>query len=308
MWWKTKLLALPSARGVGAIFFSNVTPTSSSKSVQPIISFERIPLLGLHSAVLGVRPLPQVLFNQVRYAGHNKWSNIKHTKGARDLRLAKLFGLYGHKIRVAIKESGGNTNPETNYNLKKLFAEALAQQVPKATLEKIVKGAKTATELSEFLYEVRGPGRVAILVELLAKNKAMCDIMMATILRKHASSQERGVVNMFQRKGVIISDIKSGTTFDDAESDGIEVGAEEVNLLEDDETNHKNLEFIVDPYDLAVVKGELVKAGYTCQDANISYIPTVIADLNPIERNMLEKMLVKLNEEDIVTAVHTNAS
>jgi len=303
MLWKTKFLKIPLRSS--SIFFSNVAP-SCSKPVQPALFLERVPLLGLNSE--GIRPLTPVLFNQVRYAGHNKWSNIKHTKGARDLKLAKLFGLYGHKIRVAIKESGGNTNPETNHNLKKLFAEALAQQVPKATLDKIIKGSKTASEMSEILYEVRGPGRVGILVELLAKNKATCDIVMNTILRKHASSQERGVVNMFERKGVIIADMKKGTTFDDAESDGIEVGAEEVNLLEDDEADEKNLEFIVNPFDLAVVQGELVKAGYTCQDVSISYIPSVLAEPNPIERGMLEKMIIKLNEEDIVTAVHTNAT
>lgn len=306
MWWKNQLLKIPS-RSVGAYFSSNVVPICS-KSVQPSITCERVPGLGLHSHVLGVRPLPQVLVTQVRYAGHNKWSNIRHTKGARDQKLAKLFTLYGHKIRTAIKESGGNSNPETNPNVKKLISEALAQQVPKATIDKIIKGSKNAAELSEFLYEVRGPGRVGILVELLAKNKAMCDIMMSTIMRKHASSQDRGVINMFERKGVIIADMKAGTTFDDAESDGIEVGAEEVNLLEDEETDEKNLEFIVDPFDLAVVQGELIKAGYTCQDASISYIPTVTADLNPIERGMLDKMIVKLNEEEIVTAVHTNAS
>ena len=65
----------------------------------------------------------------------------------------QIFSLYSIKINIAVKDSGGNNNPETNSTLKKLIDEALAQNVPKSTIEKIVKNSKAnLDESSEYLY------------------------------------------------------------------------------------------------------------------------------------------------------------
>ena len=97
--------------------------------------------------------------------------------------------------------------------------------------------------------------------------------------------------------------MKKGTSLDDAECDAIEAGAEEVNVI-DEETN--TLEFITQDIDLVQVKGALVKAGYRCEEASITYIPNVTASPNVIERKTLEKMVDILMNEVIVTNVHTN--
>ena len=97
--------------------------------------------------------------------------------------------------------------------------------------------------------------------------------------------------------------MRKGTTLDDAESDAIEAGAEEVTLI-DEETN--TLEFVTQDIDLVQVKGALIKAGYKCEDATITYIPNVTASPNGIERKTLDKMVDVLMNEAIVTNVHTN--
>eukprot|EP00090_Calanus_glacialis_P001514 TRINITY_DN11087_c0_g1_i3.p1 TRINITY_DN11087_c0_g1~~TRINITY_DN11087_c0_g1_i3.p1 ORF type:complete len:279 (-),score=93.11 TRINITY_DN11087_c0_g1_i3:99-896(-) len=247
-----------------------------------------------------------VLQMQVRHAGHNKWSNIRHIKGARDQLDAKKIILYTAKISIAIKNNGGNTNPEANRGLKKIVEEALAQQVPKTTVERILKNYKiNAEESNEFLIEVRGPGRVGVLVECLAKKKAHLDVRLNPIFRRCGSTQEFGVINMFEKKGIIVTDMKKGQTFDDAESDAIEVGAEEVNLA-DEETSI--LEFITDEYDLFTVSGELTKAGYNCKEASISYIPNTEGSMNVMEAKTYEKLVDMLMEEEVVIAVHSNAT
>ena len=218
----------------------------------------------------------------------------------------KKISLYSAKINIAIKTSGGNTNPEVNRALKRLVDEALAQQVPKATVERILKNYKAnAEESSEFLFEVRGPGRVGVLVECLAKKKAHLDVKLNPILRRCGSTQEQGVSNMFEKKGIIVTDMKKGQTFDDAESDAIEVGAEEVNLA-DEETSM--LEFITGEHDLFTVSGELTKAGYICKEASISYIPNTEGSMNGFETKNYEKLVDMLMEEECVTAVHSNTS
>merc|ERR1712008_229792 len=108
-----------------------------------------------------------------------------------------------------------------------------------------------------FLLEVRGPGRGGVLVECLCGKKSHLD-QLNPILRKFGSSRELGIANMFEKKGIIFAEMKKGATFDDAESDAIEMGAEEVNLVEEN-----SLEFITGEYDLASVSTELTKAGYT---------------------------------------------
>ena len=99
--------------------------------------------------------------------------------------------------------------------------------------------------------------------------------------------------------------MKKETTIDDAETDAIEAGAEEVNLLDDESGT---LEFIVPDTDLVHCKGALVKAGYECQDASIVYIPNIEAAPNGIEKKTLQKMVELLMNEEIVTNVHTNAN
>ena len=59
---------------------------------------------------------------------------------------------------------------------------------------------------------------------------------------------------------------------EDAETDAIEAGAEEVNVTDE---KSGTLEFVSPDNDLVTVKGCLVKAGYECQDASIAYFPNV---------------------------------
>ena len=204
-----------------------------------------------------------------------------------------------------LKQTNNNTNLETNSSLKKVVEEALAQNVPKATVEKILKRGSRDEELcSEFVTELRGPGRVGIIVETLVKNRGLVPVKLNPIIRKHGAVEERGVLNMFDKKGVIIAPMKTGSSMDDAESDAIEAGAEEVTLIDEDE---QILEFITLDTDFVQVKGSLVKAGYQCSQASISYIPNIEVSPSGLERKALEKLLEALMSEEIVTNVHSNA-
>ena len=97
--------------------------------------------------------------------------------------------------------------------------------------------------------------------------------------------------------------MKKCATFDDAESDAIEMGAEEVNLVDEN-----ILEFITGEYDLASVSKELTKAGYTCKEATISYIPNTETELGPMEAKTLQKLVDMLMADKYVTSVHCTAA
>ena len=80
---------------------------------------------------------------------------------------------------------------------------------------------------------------------------------------------------------------------EDAETDAIEAGAEEVNVIDE---KSGTLEFVSPDNDLVTVKGCLVKAGYECQDASIAYFPNVEATPNGIEKMLLD---VNTNEQEV---------
>ena len=99
-----------------------------------------------------------------------------------------------------MKQTNNNLNLETNRPLRKLYEEALAQNVPKATVENILKKSVNNAELSsEHIWEIRGPGRAALVVECLAKSRSVVPPVINPILRKNGSVEERGILNMFDR-------------------------------------------------------------------------------------------------------------
>ena len=83
---------------------------------------------------------------------------------------------------------------------------------------------------------------------------------------------------------MFILSLRGCAVLEDAETDAIEAGAEEVNIIDE---KSGTLEFVSPDNDLVTVKGCLVKAGYECQDASIAYFPNVEATPNGIEKKML---------------------
>ena len=62
-------------------------------------------------------------------AGHSKWANIKHRKGAADARKSKMFSKLAKYIMVAARNGGGN--PQENLKLRYAIEKAKAESMPK---------------------------------------------------------------------------------------------------------------------------------------------------------------------------------
>merc|ERR1712080_82813 len=244
--------------------------------------------------------------SQVLCAGHSKWQNIKHIKAANDQENSKRNTLYTNRVMMAIKNNGDNTDPEWNPALRKVLAEAKAQNVPKATLDKAIKNSKKSGELdTEFVWEMRGPGRVAVIAECLAKKKTMIPIALNPVMKRCGTVYEQGLSNMFDRKGFIVAKLREGTCLDDAETDGIEAGAEEVEWAGEEEEGL--VLFQTDPNHLVRVQDTLNSLGYSIVEANINYLPHTCVELAPIELGVFRNLLDKLADVDMVTRVHHNA-
>lgn len=95
-------------------------------------------------------------------SGHNKWSQIKHQKGAKDQKRAALFTKILGAIAIAAK---ANPKPEDNPRLRTLVEKARAASVPNENIERAINRAKEQKDLKEFVFECIGPEGIAIVVE-----------------------------------------------------------------------------------------------------------------------------------------------
>ena len=82
-------------------------------------------------------------------AGHSKFKNIMHRKGAQDKKRAKLFSRLIREISVASKIGG--EAPDSNPRLRAAINNALSSNMSKDSINKAIKKSNLNSE-SELIY------------------------------------------------------------------------------------------------------------------------------------------------------------
>ena len=168
-------------------------------------------------------------------AGHSKFKNIMHRKGAQDKKRAKIFSRLGREISVAVKEGG--PDPEKNIRLRSAVGSAKSLNMPKDNIERAIKkgeGNDSDSNYEEVRYEGYGPDGVAIIVEALTNNKNRTAAEVRSTFSKYGGNLgETGSVSFgFKRLGSITlnkNNINEEELFDFI----IENGSEDYELNED---------------------------------------------------------------------------
>lgn len=95
-----------------------------------------------------------------RYAGHSKWQNIKHIKGAKDAERSQTFTKIGRFMKVAVagkytviivkmliyysfSEGNGSIDPKLNLKLSQVIDQARRANMPTATIQSILKSCQS---------------------------------------------------------------------------------------------------------------------------------------------------------------------
>ena len=106
-------------------------------------------------------------------AGHSKWANIRHRKGAQDAKRGKIFTKLVKEITVAVKVGGG-PDPDFNPRLRTAIINARSQSMPKDNIDRAIKKASGAggEDYSESTFEGYGPDGVAVFVECATDNNS----------------------------------------------------------------------------------------------------------------------------------------
>ncbi|GJM61562.1 YebC/PmpR family DNA-binding transcriptional regulator [Persicobacter diffluens] len=237
-------------------------------------------------------------------AGHSKWANIKHRKGAQDKKRGKLFTKLIKEIHVAVKESG--PDPDGNPRLRLAVQNAKGQNVPKDTIERAVK--KAAGEGGETYitqsFEGTGPKGVAIFVECMTDNtnRTVKDV-------RHAISKYQGKLGtngstdfIFERKGIFEIEIPEDFEFeaDELELELIDGGADEVAL------EGRELQITTAMEDFGNMQKKLEEIGLEAKAANLIRIPNNYVELADEEFIQMSKMIDMLEDFDDVQQVFHN--
>ena len=138
-------------------------------------------------------------------AGHSKFKNIMHRKGAQDKKRAKIFGRLIKELTVAARSS---TDPDSNPRLRSALAAARAANMPKDNIERVLKRAEggEGENYDEIRYEGYGPGGTALIVDAMTDNRNRTASEVRAAFNKFGGSLgETGSVSfMFDRVGQII--------------------------------------------------------------------------------------------------------
>ena len=144
-------------------------------------------------------------------AGHSKFKNIMHRKGAQDAKRAKIFTRLGKELSVAVKQG---VDPDGNPRLRAAISACRAANMPKDNIEKVLKKAEAGdiNDFSEIRYEGFGPDGSAIIVEALTDNKNRTASEIRTVFNKfNGNLGENGSVSyLFERIGFILYLTSSG--------------------------------------------------------------------------------------------------
>ena len=140
-------------------------------------------------------------------AGHSKFKNIQHRKGAQDRKRSQLFAKLSREITVSAKAGGGD--PNMNARLRLAVANARAQSMPRDNIEKAIQkglGGGDTANYSEMRYEGYGSGGVAIIIDALTDNKNRTAGEIRSLFAKHGGNlgETNSVSFMFDRVGEII--------------------------------------------------------------------------------------------------------
>lgn len=193
-----------------------------------------------------------------------------------------------------------------NPALRLVVDKAKAANMPNDNVERAIKKATSAvdeTNYDEITYEGYGPGGVGILVHALTdnRNRTATNVRVA-FTRNGGSLGETGSVSyLFDRKGYIAIE-RDGLTVDEETmfEDVLEAGAEDL------QTSPEVFEIYTAPEDFAAVRDELEKE-FTLAQAELTMIPQTTIDLNEEQKEQLERLVDKLEDDDDVSEVFTAA-
>ena len=240
-------------------------------------------------------------------AGHNKWSKVKHKKGAADAKKSKVWTKIIREITVATKMGG--EDPNGNPRLRKALDDARANNITKDTILRALErgaGKEGTADFEELTYEGYGPSGVAILVDCLTDNRNRTSGDVRSIFNKLGGNLgTTGSVRFgFKKKGQILFDKSDSKNKNLNEDQLLEIGLDKGLTDVSDEAEG----FVVscEPESLLELKEVFEKAGFVPVSAEVEMIPDVYVPLTGENAKTMMRLTEALEDLDDVQNVWSN--
>ncbi len=235
-------------------------------------------------------------------AGHSKFKNIMHRKGAQDAKRAKQFTKVGREIMVAAKLGG--PDPDANPRLRSAMIAARGVNMPNDRIKKAIDsavGSGDADNYEEVRYEGYGPGGVAVIVEALTdnRNRTASDVRAAFSKYDGNLGETNSVSFMFEQVGEIIYPA------DKAEAEAMFEAAVEAGAL-NAESGEDIHEITCAPDDFSAVRDALQEKFGEPEKAHLTWKANVPGEVGEEQAGKVLKLIDALEDNDDVQSVVTN--
>ncbi|WP_353199507.1 YebC/PmpR family DNA-binding transcriptional regulator [Sandarakinorhabdus sp.] len=234
-------------------------------------------------------------------AGHSKFKNIMHRKGAQDKKRSALFSKLSREITVAAKM--GMPDPNANPRLRAAVLAARSEGMPKDNIQRAIdksQGGDTAN-YEDVRYEGFGPGGVSLIVETLTDNRNRTATNVRTIFAKNGGNlgASGSVSHGFERLGLISYPVKAGSS-DRVFEAALEAGADDVQSTEDGHeiwTAIDGLHETAKTIEAALGEAEAIK---------LAWKPGLMVSVGEADAGQLLRMIDALEDDDDVQTVWGN--
>lgn len=216
--------------------------------------------------------------------------------------MARVFTKLGKEITIAVK--AGGPDPGSNPRLRVLMQTAKKENMPKDNVDRAIKRAssKDYTDYKEMNYEGYGPFGIAVFVETATDNTTRTVGNVRSYFNKAGGTlgTTGSLEFLFDHKCVFHILKKDGVSLDDLELELIDYGVDE---LEEDEG-----EVILygDFAQNAAIQKYLEENGYEITSSEFVRIPNDLKDVTPEQRETIDKLIERLEEDEDVQNVFTN--
>ncbi len=216
--------------------------------------------------------------------------------------MARVFTKLGKEITIAVKATGAD--PETNPRLRVLMQTAKKENMPKDNVERAIKKAtsKDSADYKEMNYEGYGPHGIAVFVETATDNTTRTVANVRSYFNKCGGSlgTSGSLEFLFEHKCIFHVTKKENLSLEDLELELIDFGVEEIEeddneiIIYGDFSQNSAIQNYLEENDFEITSSEFVR------------IPNDVKTLTPEQREMVEKLIEKMEEDEDVQNVFHN--
>lgn len=216
--------------------------------------------------------------------------------------MSRTFTRLGKEITIAVK--AGGPDPSANPRLRALMQNAKAANMPKDTVDRAIKKAtdKDAGDYKEITYEGYGPHGIAIFVEAATDNNTRTVANVRSYFNKLGGNlgTQGSLSFLFDHKCVFKIRPKEGVGLDDLELELIDYGVDELDSDDDEIVLYGAFESYSD------IQKYLEDNGFEIVSSEFERIPNDVKDVTPEQREAINKLIDKLEDDEDVQNVFHN--